>query len=231
MGSEMVSATPENVADTTRCTKLGPISTIEHAMAALAGLEITDVDVVLDAPELPALDGSASTFAECLAGVGFEVGESVEWPDLFSRVFIHEPEGKIAISAGSGQWRYEFQSDAQWPRYQDYETFDVVEDFRTEIAPARTFGFEAEIPAIRAAGLAQGLDFESALVIGAEGYVNEPRFPDEPARHKLLDAIGDIYLAGIPIRFLNLVGERSGHRINVEAARRLREAVGPPNGV
>ncbi|HRK22115.1 MAG TPA: UDP-3-O-acyl-N-acetylglucosamine deacetylase [Fimbriimonadaceae bacterium] len=224
-GGESIEARPENVLDTTRCTRLGSISTIEHAMAAIAGLEITDIDVVLNAPELPAMDGSAEPFRSAMSRAGIADLGDTEIPDLFSRVFLQEPGGKIAISSGSGHWRYEFSTEGGWPRFQAFETSDIVAGFGSEIAPARTFGFEKEIPAIRAAGLAQGLDFEKALVIGEEGYINTPRFEDEPARHKLLDAMGDIALAGVPVRFLNVVAERSGHRMNVEIARRLRIAV------
>jgi UDP-3-O-acyl-N-acetylglucosamine deacetylase len=76
---------------------------------------------------------------------------------------------------------------------------------------------------IRAAGLGKGGTEENTLVIGGDGYLTQSRFDDEPARHKLLDVIGDLMLAGIPARFLNVVAERSGHRLNVEAAVRLVE--------
>jgi UDP-3-O-acyl-N-acetylglucosamine deacetylase len=82
-----------------------------------------------------------------------------------------------------------------------------------------------EVPAVLAAGLAKGLDIEKALILGIEGYKNDARFPDEPARHKLLDLAGDLYLAGVPLRFLNVAAERSGHRTNVEAAAKLYLAV------
>lgn len=224
-GADAVAARPENVAETTRCTRLGPVFTVEHAMAAIAGLELTDVDVVLDAPELPAMDGSAIPFVRALFEAGVSDLGEVEIPSLFSRVFQQEPLGKIALSAGTGHWRYEFSAEHDWPRFQAFESRDVIAAFVDEIAPARTFGFEKEIPAILAAGLAKGLDFERALIIGEGGYVNAPRFEDEPARHKLLDAIGDIALAGVPLRFLNMVAERSGHRMNVEIAHRLHVAV------
>lgn len=226
LGSEFVKAIPANVTDTTRCTRLGSISTIEHAMAALAGREITDLDIVLTAPEMPALDGSSKVYVESLQQEVFEPLGETEIPDLFSRVFVQEPNAKVALSAGNGHWRYEFSSTDVWPKFMEFEALDVVAAFPDEIGPARTFGFEHELPAIRAAGLAQGLDLDSALVIGEAGYMNEARFPDEPARHKLLDAVGDIYLAGVPIRYLNLVAERTGHRMHVAAAQRLRDAIG-----
>ena len=78
---------------------------------------------------------------------------------------------------------------------------------------------------IQAAGLAKGLDFNKALVIGETGYYNASRFTDEPARHKLLDAIGDLYLAGVPIEFLNVSLERSGHRLHIQAATSLLQHV------
>jgi UDP-3-O-acyl-N-acetylglucosamine deacetylase len=102
---------------------------------------------------------------------------------------------------------------------------NIVNSFEAEVAPARTFGFERELPQIEAAGLAKGLDRSSALLIGESGYANEARFDDEPARHKLLDAMGDLYLSGVPVRFLNVVAERTGHRMNVLAASKLKEAV------
>jgi len=74
-------------------------------------------------------------------------------------------------------------------------------------------------------GLAKGLDQTSALILGIEGYKNEPRFDDEPARHKLLDLVGDLYLSGVPARFLNVTAVRSGHRTNVEAAAMLVQAI------
>lgn len=91
------------------------------------------------------------------------------------------------------------------------------------VAPARTFCFEADIPLIQAAGLGNGGNEQNTLVVGPEGYLTENRFADEPARHKLLDLAGDLYLSGVPLRFVNVVGERSGHRLNVAAAARLAE--------
>jgi UDP-3-O-[3-hydroxymyristoyl] N-acetylglucosamine deacetylase len=222
-GNETTLALPENIQDTNRCTRLGRISTVEHLMAALAGLEITDVDVVVTAPELPALDGSSRAYIQGI-GEANQIGEE-ELPTLFSRIFLHEGDAKLAVSAGQGEWRYEFSAPDRWPKFQAYESLDVRSEFAEEIAPARTFGFTSELPQIQAAGLAKGLDLEKALLIGEQGYANVPRFENEPARHKLLDAIGDLYLSGIPIRFLNVVAERTGHRMNVLAAKRLREAV------
>lgn len=219
------SAVPENVTDTTRCTRLGEISTIEHLMSALCGMELTDVDIELTANELPAMDGSSKPFVEGLAGAGNRViGERTLRPP-YSRLYVHDGEAKVAVAAGEGHWRYEFVTGMRWPGAQVFEVTNLPEGYAESIAPARTFGFEDEVPHLHAMGLARGLDLTSALVLGREGYVNEPRFSDEPARHKLLDAIGDLYLAGVPARFLSVVAERSGHRLHVDLAARLAEAV------
>jgi UDP-3-O-acyl-N-acetylglucosamine deacetylase len=224
-GGKSWDASPENIRETNRSTALGEVGTVEHAMAALAGCGITDLDIEVSSPELPALDGSALPYVGALRQAGFVSLGQAELPTLFTRVYLHEGDAKLAISAGEGHWRYEFSSAEHWPHFQAFESKLVHEEFEREIAPARTFGFEHELPMIEKAGLAKGLDRTSALVIGSDGYANEARFEDEPARHKLLDAIGDLYLAGMPIKFLNVVAERTGHRMNVLAAKRLRDAL------
>lgn len=219
-------ALAEFVTDTTRCTRLGEISTIEHLMSALAGLEITDAEVEVYGGEMPALDGSAKGFVEALVATGLDPVGDGESQVPFKRVFLQEENIKIAIGKGEGHWRYEYDLGERWPGHQIFESFDVVLEYRKEIAPSRTFALAEEIPAILQMGLAKGLDEDSALVLGIEGYKNEPRYEDEPARHKLLDLIGDLYLAGIPIRFLNVAAERSGHASNVRAAALLRQSIG-----
>lgn len=224
-GADRFEAVPENVTETVRCTRLGTISTIEHVMSALAGLEVTDAHVELSYPEAPALDGSARALAEEIVVAELEDLPPREVPDLFDRVFATNGASRIGIAVGAGRWRYEFSSDKHWPFEQRYETGDVVADYRTEIAPARTWTFESDIEGLRAMGLGKGLDASTVVVLGEHGYVNEARFHDEPARHKLLDAIGDVYLSGVPIRALRVVAAASGHALHVEAAHRLRERV------
>jgi UDP-3-O-[3-hydroxymyristoyl] N-acetylglucosamine deacetylase len=218
-------ARPENISDTTRCTKLGDVSTIEHIMSAFAGLEITDAEVELSAGELPALDGSAIDYVAGMNAAGFSELEERELPDLFTRVFLQEMPVKVAIGKGEGHWKYTYEAPDRWPGEQVYECADVIASYADEIAPARTFALAEEVPMVLAAGLAKGLDIEKALILGIEGYKNDARYPDEPARHKLLDLIGDLYLAGVPIRFLNVASEKSGHRTNVEVAAKLAAAL------
>jgi len=223
-GGEKWEARPENVTDTTRCTRLGRVATIEHLMSAFAGSEITDAMVELDAPELPALDGSAGPYCDAIDSVGLAEIGSLEAAQPFSRVFVQEDEAKIAISAGEGHWRYEFLTFPRWPGSQVLETTDVIREY-PKIASARTFAFQEELPMIEAAGLGRGLDSDSALILGPHGYLNAERCADEPVRHKMLDAIGDIYLAGIPLRFLNVVALKTGHTVTVKAALHLAQAL------
>jgi UDP-3-O-acyl-N-acetylglucosamine deacetylase len=226
LGGERTLAHPENVTDTTRSTKVGSVGTVEHLMSALAGLEITDAEIELDAPELPGLDGSSAAYVHEMQSAGFEDIAEVELPALYKRVFLQDEDIKVAVSKGTGHWRYVFTSGDRWPKEQSFELEDVPTQYAKEIATSRTFAFAEEVPQIIAAGLGRGLDENSALILGIEGYKNEPRFPDEPARHKLLDLLGDLYLAGVPVRLLNVVAERSGHRSNVRTAALLAQAVG-----
>lgn len=225
-GSETLRAVAENVLESARCTRLGSISTIEHLMSALAALGITDVVAEVEGGELPALDGAAGIYCEGLLDAGIEEGRPLEVEAPFKRVFLVEQDIKIAISAGEGVWSYQFHSGDRWPHEQEV-TFDFrTDEYCRDIAPARTFAFEEQVPQIRAAGLARGLDLDTALILGSQGYINEPRLPDEPVRHKLLDLMGDLALAGLPLSRMNVTAERSGHKTNVAAALKLRQTLG-----
>jgi len=224
-GEHRALAIPENVTDTTRSTKVGEVGTVEHLMAAFAGLEITDAEVEVSAPEIPGVDGSSMPFVELLQSAGrTEIGE-VELPSLYRRVFLQDDAVKIAIGKGTGHWRYEYDVSPRWPGQMAFESAAVGDEFVSQIAPSRTFALSEEVPHLIANNLGLGLDDQSAVILGPEGYKNDVRFPDEPARHKLLDLVGDLYLAGVPVRFLNVVAERSGHRANVRAAAMLFEAL------
>lgn len=225
-GGSRWKAIPENVTDTTRCTGLGEISTIEHLMSALAGLEITDAEVEVEGVELPAMGGCSLGYVEELKQVGFTSLEPAPHNPIFKRVFFQEHAIKVAVGGGTGHWKFSFDMGDRWPEVQVFETTDVVKDYAAQIAPARTFALEDELPMIAEHGLGKGLDEDSAIIlVHPDTYRFPTRFPDEPARHKMLDLMGDIYLAGIPLRLLNVVAERSGHRANVETARRLKEMV------
>lgn len=223
VGSERILAMPSSVTDTTRTTRLGPVGMAEHLMSAFAAMEISDAEVEVIGPELPILDGSALDYWNGLQAVGAERTGKTSKVTIFSRVNVQgDNEERIGVSAGSGRWRYEWEVPGCWLGPLGFEA-SLPDDYGEQIAPAKTFCQESEIAMARAAGLGKGADEHNTLVIGQEGYLTEQRFRDEPPRHKLLDLIGDLMLAGIPPRFLNVVAERSGHRLNVEAAARLAE--------
>lgn len=224
-GGTRIALSPDSVIDTSRSTRLDGISTIEHLMSALAGLEITDAEVEVWGGELPGLDGSSAEFVAALLGAGLTpIGTlSVEGP--FARIFSKEDTHTCAISTGTGHWQYDFiTAESRWPGHQTFCLDLSPQTYAAEIAPARTLAFEEELDWIKANGLGRGLDEHSALVLGHQGYINASRFDDEPVRHKLLDLIGDLYLSGVPIRALNVVAEKVGHTANVALAKRLAEA-------
>lgn len=223
-GNDVYEAIPSNVTDTSRCTVLGSIRTIEHLMSAFAALGITDAHVELSYPELPGMDGSSLGFWNGLSAVGFEDIGTKELNELYTRLYLQVEDVKIAVGKGTGHWRFEFMTGSRWPGEMSYDCEKIVDQYGADVAPARTTVFSEEIDAVTAAGLGQGLDETSVLILGADGYENAARFNDEPARHKLLDLVGDLYLSGFPIDHLNVVGSRSGHRRNVEMAQLLYEA-------
>lgn len=225
-GADRVEAIPSSVTDTARRTKLGSINTVEHLMSALAMLGLTDAEIEVSGPEIPAASGCAEPWTTLLLGASLVELPEREGSGLYSRIWEKSDNSEIAIAAGTGHWRYEFVGpDDRFPGRQCYFA-DLSPDLCVnEIAPARTTAFDFEVEAAQAAGLGRGLDESSCLVLGPEGYVNEARFEDEPARHKLLDLIGDLWLARVPFQALNVDASRSGHTANVAAAARLIAAV------
>ncbi|MBX3096982.1 MAG: UDP-3-O-acyl-N-acetylglucosamine deacetylase [Fimbriimonadaceae bacterium] len=224
-GDQRIAAIPENVTDTRRCTQLGPVSTIEHLMSALAGLGFTDAEIEVEGGELPAMDGSAQPFVEGLSQSGKAECGRLEVSGLFKRIFTGEDEIKIAIADGDGDWSYEYDCSPRWPGRQQLELHLDPATYAREVANARTFAFREEVEPIRALGLGLGLDEDSCLILGDAEYDFLARFRDEPVRHKLLDLIGDLALAGVPVSALDVSAHRSGHRMNVIAATRLAASV------
>ncbi len=223
-----------SVVDTAFATTIGvegaKIRTIEHLMAAAAGLGIDNLIVEVEGPEIPILDGSATGLVDILLDAGIakqgkekafvRVIHPVSYEDAHSRVVVFPHEGtgtRISYAISHGHSAVGHQE----------LTVDVTEkSFIREIAPARTFGFLRDIEKLRANGLARGGSLDNAIVIGDEGILNESglRFRDEFVRHKILDSVGDLSLLGFPI-IGHIIFEKAGHTANVNFLKKLISSV------
>jgi len=223
-----IPARAEFVGETKLCSGLVrddvKIYTVEHLMSALSGLGIDNAYVDLDAPELPIMDGSASPFALLLQQAGIEEQAA---PKRFLRVkkTVEVKEGdKWARLEPYAGFRLSFSIDFRHPvieRSTQSVTVDFAEtSYLKEIARARTFGFMHEVEDLKDSGLALGGGLENAVVLDEQGVLNSEglRFADEFIRHKLLDAIGDLYLAGRPLLGA-FTAHKSGHALNNKLVR------------
>ncbi len=218
-----------NVRDTRLCSMLineagTRIGTVEHLMAALYGAEIDNLVVEIDADEVPVMDGSSAPFLflfECAGTI--EQAATRRAIEILAPLAIEEGEARLELLPGKGfsaEFEIDFKSDAIG-RQRLNVTLDPAA-FRQEIARARTFGFEHEVAQLRAMGLARGGSLDNAVVISDGRILNEDglRFEDEFVRHKMLDLVGDLYLAGGPL-LGHVRATRTGHRHNNAALHAL----------
>lgn len=228
-GQPVIRALAENVTGAERETALGTdaynIHTAEHLLAAIRVLEIDNLVIEIDGPEVPILDGSARLFWSHLQTAGRL--------ELHRPAAVFQPREVMAVTRGDDILLYLPAPDlivSYVLRYDhpaigsQYRSFRVTpEGFETEIAPARTFGLQTELDALRDQKLIKGGSLKNAVVFGPHGALNEEglRFPDEPVRHKILDLLGDTALAGVRLRG-HLIGIRSGHYLNVQLMHKLR---------
>ncbi len=217
------------VSDTRMCSTLSneagtSVATVEHVMAALAGYSIDNCIIEVDGPELPIMDGSAEPFAFLIECVGVEEQDEPRQAIEILRVVRVGDEQKYATLAPASGTALSFEIDFENAVVARQRLSLDLRDgqFRQELARARTFGFAHEVEQLRRMGLARGGSLDNAVVIGEDRILNREglRFPDEFVRHKLLDALGDLYLAGGPIlgRFH---GHRAGHALNNQLLRAL----------
>jgi UDP-3-O-[3-hydroxymyristoyl] N-acetylglucosamine deacetylase len=212
----------DRVVDTRLATVLehdgARIGTVEHVLAALAGCGIDNVVVEVDGPEPPILDGSAAQFVFLLDCAGFVVQEALR-PTIEVRQPIRVSDGDAfaELRPGSSGLEMALSIDFAAPAIgrQALSLRLTPDSFRRELAGARTFTLAEEVDELRAAGLAQGGSLDNAVVVDQARVLNPAglRVPDEFVRHKLMDAVGDLALAGAPLcgRF---IAHRSGHTLN-----------------
>jgi UDP-3-O-[3-hydroxymyristoyl] N-acetylglucosamine deacetylase len=194
------------------------VATVEHLMAALYALEIDNIVVELDGPEVPVMDGSAQPFLTLLERAGLYV-QAATRPRLqvARRIEIVQDERRISVEPGEG-FRISYAIDFDHPAI-GRQVFEIPRFdsgvFEEEIAPARTFGFLEEVEALWRAGLARGGSLENTVVLDEAAVVNPEglRFPDEFVRHKILDLVGDLALLGVHFDGHVRV-ERGGHALH-----------------
>lgn len=215
-----IPATIEHLKETNRGTTLEGIAVVEHFLAAAYGIGAYDLEVKVDGDELPALDGSALPWVEILEKV---VGHrsNVEGLRIKEPIKVIDNQSSIEALPFDG-FKVDFMVNFEGLGEQKLVFDAQKQDFKKEIAPARTFGYLEEYEGLKAKGLALGASYENALVLDKNGYVNQPRFPDEVVRHKILDLIGDLALLGRPLQ-AEIRAVRSGHKLNTELVRRILE--------
>jgi UDP-3-O-acyl N-acetylglucosamine deacetylase len=205
------------------------VEMVEHVMAALAGLQIDNCLVELDGPEPPGCDGSSRQFAEALLNAGIvEQGVLRERLDLSREVVVYGDEADLSVygsPAPDGQLhiRYSLDYGAESPiQPQHYEVTVTPQNFAEHIMFARTFVLEHEAHALRAQGYGKRTTARDLLIFGPNGVIdNTLRCPDECARHKILDCIGDLALSGCDLSGY-VDARRTGHQLNAEFVRRVR---------
>ena len=226
----IIPATAANVGDTRLSSTLkadgASVSTVEHLMSALAGLGIDNLRVDIAGPEVPIMDGSAGPFVYLLQTAGIvEQQAAKKFLRIVAPVEVREGDKWARFSPYAG-FRLDFTIDFPHPVFGSENKHAVVDfaehSYAKDVARARTFGFMAEVEAMRSMGLALGGSLQNAIVLDETRVLNSEglRYENEFVRHKVLDAIGDLYLIGGP-----LIGEyaafKSGHGLNNQLARAL----------
>ncbi|MCS7027802.1 MAG: bifunctional UDP-3-O-[3-hydroxymyristoyl] N-acetylglucosamine deacetylase/3-hydroxyacyl-ACP dehydratase [Bacteroidia bacterium] len=254
-GQPTIDADVDNVVDTSRGTTLAvgnvKVHTVEHTMAALAGMSIDNVLVELDAPEPPIMDGSAKCFVEAIQKAGIEKQNADrEYFVVEQNIQYSDPQKQIDMAAlPLNGYRMTVMVDYNSPVLgSQHATILDMNDFAKEIAPCRTFCFLHELEALLKAGLIKGGDVNNAIVVVdrqvteeelehlaklfnkpkvsvSQGILNNIKlhYNNEPARHKLLDLIGDLALVGAPLK-AQILAARPGHTANIAFAKKIKAA-------
>jgi len=253
----IVKADVDYVVETNRSTTLenngARVSTVEHLMASLVGMQVDNALIEIDGEEVPILDGSAQQFVEALEKAGLQQQEAAKiYYTIEHNITFSDEEKKVEMVAlPYNEYRINTLIDFNSPVLgTQHASLKYISDFNTAIAPCRTFCFFHELEWLLANNLIKGGDINNAIVVvdkeiseeqveriskvfhkkdvqvSAEGILNnlELRFPNEPARHKLLDVIGDLALVGYPFK-AHIIANRPGHASNVKFAKKIKEHI------
>ena len=218
-----------NVSDTNLSTTISnqdsiKVSTIEHLMSALSGLHIDNLNIYIDAQEVPIMDGSSKPFVELIEKTGVKNQNKKRKVLKVKKDIEVVSENSSVRLIPNNQFSIDFEIDfpSTVVSKQSCQLQLINGNYKTDVASARTFGFEKDVENLRSSGLALGGSLENAVVVGEDKIINEEglRFKDEFVRHKILDSIGDLYLAGSPIQAY-FYGNKSGHSLNNQLLRKL----------
>ncbi len=220
--NNIVKALWSNVTNTRLCTTISnesgtKISTIEHLMSALSGLHIDNLRIEINGPEVPIMDGSSIKFVDLIDQTSTQIlNKKRKILKIKKNIKVENNNSSVELKPNN-QFSIDFAIDfpSKLISKQSCQLQLVNGNYKTDIASARTFGFEKDVDMLRSNGLALGGSLDNAVVVGENKILNSDglRFKDEFVRHKILDSIGDLYLAGAPIQGYFL-GNKSGHHLN-----------------
>lgn len=223
-----LAASVEHLVATELCTAISgngfQVKTIEHILAALAGLGIDNVYVDVNAGEAPVMDGSSAHFVRLIQSAGI-VAQNRRQPYLKITRPLEVVDGNRRVRiepSATTKMTYSIHYNHPLIQTQTYTYEHSAQAFAREISDARTFGFLQEVEALWARGLGQGGNLDNTIVLSQDGILNESglRFPNEFVRHKILDLIGDFSLLGLPF-IGHIIAERSGHAIHTRLVQQI----------
>lgn len=221
-----VSAVGETMLSTELVTATAKVQTVEHLLASLAASGIDDARIEINGAEVPLLDGSAKNWCEAIAKVGITSQNctSQAKPTLQEPIWLRQQDAFVAaLPASETRFSYgiDFPYQAIGNQWHSWSLSSA--DFATEIAPARTFGFAEQVEQLQQAGLIKGGNLENALVCSHRGWLNPPlRFTNEPARHKLLDLVGDMSLLG-QLPLAHFLAYKASHKLHTQLGIKINE--------
>jgi UDP-3-O-[3-hydroxymyristoyl] N-acetylglucosamine deacetylase len=230
MAGASVPASIDHLVPTELCTAISgnefQVKTIEHILAALAGLEVDNVYVDVTAGEVPVMDGSAGPFVRLIRSAGVIAQNRLQpYLKIMAPIEVSEGSKRVRVEpSATPRITYSIHYDHPLIKTQTYTYACSASNFANHVADARTFGFLHEVEALWARGLGQGGNLDNTVVLSENGVVNETglRFPNEFVRHKVLDLIGDFSLAGVPL-IGHIIAERSGHALHTRLVKQILE--------
>ncbi len=213
------------VVDTRRATMLGSgehtVSTVEHLLSAIVGMGVDNALIAVDGPEIPVMDGSAKVFADAIVQVGTVIQREPRQRFIPTQPYVFHDGDKTLVVAPASRFRVRMMVKYEAPVGAEFFELDVEpETYASEIALARTFGFQHEVEALLRRGLALGGTLDNAVVYGPDGPLAPLRIESEAVRHKILDLIGDFALLGAYPQ-CEVIAIKSGHKLHCTAVREL----------